>query len=315
MKINEKIIKLRKERGLSQEEFGNEINVSRQAVSKWETGESIPDTNKIQDIVKKFNLNYEYLLNDEIENIKDIPKEQDKNVNSKKFKKITLKIIIVCFIVYLLICIYKFIILYRNYKIADSFSEENFWVSEEITYSSIYKNGENFNTDTTKFGNTIIEETYKTYDEQESFDYPDSITYSNFDKKVFYTLSYNKESDTYTYHKDNVENIENIKKRYSNYIKLTTFKYIPSNFVQIFIAAINPKTKVSIINNEYTFIVNKNKVHISLNNDFLISFVEIEEENKEFIEIIYSYDYVQDHFKDINDPLEEYEDMIIIDKE
>ena len=36
MKLSEKLIKLRKEKGLSQEEFGEAINVSRQAVSKWE---------------------------------------------------------------------------------------------------------------------------------------------------------------------------------------------------------------------------------------------------------------------------------------
>lgn len=49
MKFGEKIIKLRKEKGLSQEEFGDKINVSRQAVSKWENGETKPDTDKYKD--------------------------------------------------------------------------------------------------------------------------------------------------------------------------------------------------------------------------------------------------------------------------
>ena len=67
MKLSEKIIKLRKEKGLSQEEFGDKINVSRQAVSKWENDETKPDIDKIQEIVKKFDVSFEYLLNDEIE--------------------------------------------------------------------------------------------------------------------------------------------------------------------------------------------------------------------------------------------------------
>jgi transcriptional regulator with XRE-family HTH domain len=40
MKLGEKILTLRKQRGLSQEEFANQITVSRQAVSKWELNET-----------------------------------------------------------------------------------------------------------------------------------------------------------------------------------------------------------------------------------------------------------------------------------
>lgn len=71
MKLNEKLIKLRKENGLSQEEFGNEINVSRQAVSKWENQETKPDIDKIQEIGKRFNVSFDYLLNDEIEELEN----------------------------------------------------------------------------------------------------------------------------------------------------------------------------------------------------------------------------------------------------
>ena len=81
MKLNEKLIKLRKEKGLSQEEFGNEINVSRQAISKWENQESKPDIEKLQEIGKKFNISYDYLLNDEIETTEQI------SISSKKSKK------------------------------------------------------------------------------------------------------------------------------------------------------------------------------------------------------------------------------------
>lgn len=41
MKFHEKLLELRKQRGLSQEELGQELEVSRQTVSKWESGVSL----------------------------------------------------------------------------------------------------------------------------------------------------------------------------------------------------------------------------------------------------------------------------------
>ena len=65
MILSEKICELRKKAGLSQEEFGAEIGVSRQAVSKWETAQALPDLNKIVAISKYFNVPADILLNDE----------------------------------------------------------------------------------------------------------------------------------------------------------------------------------------------------------------------------------------------------------
>ena len=48
MTIGEKIYKLRSEKGISQETMALDLNVSRQAVSKWETDQSIPDLDKIK---------------------------------------------------------------------------------------------------------------------------------------------------------------------------------------------------------------------------------------------------------------------------
>ena len=47
MTLGEKIADLRKKRGLSQEELAITLGVSRQAVSKWELGDAMPDTDKI----------------------------------------------------------------------------------------------------------------------------------------------------------------------------------------------------------------------------------------------------------------------------
>ncbi len=47
MQFNEKIISLRKSMGLSQEELGAELHVSRQTISKWESAQSYPDFQRL----------------------------------------------------------------------------------------------------------------------------------------------------------------------------------------------------------------------------------------------------------------------------
>ena len=67
MKLNEKILLLRKKAGLSQEELANELDISRQAVYKWETAAASPDLDKIKQLAKFFNVSFDYLMNDEID--------------------------------------------------------------------------------------------------------------------------------------------------------------------------------------------------------------------------------------------------------
>ena len=65
MILAEKIVKLRKEQGWSQEELAVRLNVSRQSVSKWESMASMPDLDKILNMSELFGVNTDYLLKDE----------------------------------------------------------------------------------------------------------------------------------------------------------------------------------------------------------------------------------------------------------
>jgi len=67
MILAEKIVKLRKQVGWSQEELAEKLNVSRQSVSKWESTNSIPDLNKIIILAEIFDVSTDYLLKDDIE--------------------------------------------------------------------------------------------------------------------------------------------------------------------------------------------------------------------------------------------------------
>lgn len=67
MILADKIIQLRKKNGWSQEELANQMNVSRQSVSKWESAQSVPDLEKILLLGRIFGVSTDYLLKDELE--------------------------------------------------------------------------------------------------------------------------------------------------------------------------------------------------------------------------------------------------------
>ena len=73
MNFPEKLQKLRKERGWSQEELANRITVSRQAVSKWELGTAVPDTDNIVQLSELFGVTTDYLIKDGLDSDEDIP--------------------------------------------------------------------------------------------------------------------------------------------------------------------------------------------------------------------------------------------------
>ena len=90
MKFNEKLIKLRKEAGLSQEELGNRLNVARQTVSKWELGETTPEMDKLIKISEIFNITLDSLIKEENE---EKTEEKINNTNSQRLTRIVIKIL------------------------------------------------------------------------------------------------------------------------------------------------------------------------------------------------------------------------------
>lgn len=66
MKFSDKLQKLRKENNYSQEQLADILNISRQAVSKWESGTTYPETDKFIELSRLFNVSIDYMLNDEL---------------------------------------------------------------------------------------------------------------------------------------------------------------------------------------------------------------------------------------------------------
>jgi len=86
MKLSDKIVKLRKANGWSQEDLAEKMYVSRQAISRWENGTALPDANNILQLSKLFSVTTDYLLNEDYSSDDDIPcvKEVHNILDSKK---------------------------------------------------------------------------------------------------------------------------------------------------------------------------------------------------------------------------------------
>lgn len=80
MTFGEKVQKLRKEAGLSQEELSYQLGVSRQAVSKWERDNGYPETEKIVRMSKIFSVTLDYLLNEEDDERKAKTDDEEKGI-------------------------------------------------------------------------------------------------------------------------------------------------------------------------------------------------------------------------------------------
>ena len=81
MKFGDKLIALRKKKGLSQEELAEKLSVSRQSVSKWESNNTYPETDKIVQICNIFECSMDDLINDNITDITKIERKNKNNIN------------------------------------------------------------------------------------------------------------------------------------------------------------------------------------------------------------------------------------------
>lgn len=113
MVLSEKLYELRKKGGLSQEQLAEQLGVSRQAISKWESGKAIPESDTLISISKYFNVTLDYLMKEDgsavSESVANTESDQPRT-NTRREKRI-LGIVtciagIVCLIVWGLVSIF-----------------------------------------------------------------------------------------------------------------------------------------------------------------------------------------------------------------
>lgn len=116
MTFNNKLYNLRKQKGLSQEELANRLNVSRQTVSKWELGDSTPDMEKLIAISDLFDISLDELVMDKVPvQTEDISAKSEIMSELKKIVKLGLKVIAIVFGAILLIDIISMVVYFSLY--------------------------------------------------------------------------------------------------------------------------------------------------------------------------------------------------------
>lgn len=102
MSLGEKIRAMRQQASLSQEQLAEKLNVSRQAITKWETSKGIPDIANLIAISDEFDLSLDQLIKDDIA----VKKKVISDSSSKKWHILVIVylVAIVAYIAYFAIC-------------------------------------------------------------------------------------------------------------------------------------------------------------------------------------------------------------------
>ena len=93
MKYSEKLVLLRNERKISQLQLAEQLGVSRQAISKWESGVSMPDVSNIIELSKLYDVSCDYILREDVIEkgrivvVERVVKEEKSEAESKKEKQ------------------------------------------------------------------------------------------------------------------------------------------------------------------------------------------------------------------------------------
>ena len=108
MSFGNNLVNLRKQKGWSQDELADNLNLSRQAISKWENDLSMPDVDNVKKISRVFSVGIDELLNNEVPKDKAVALDINKQDKKDKIINLIKTIILALVIIYIINVIYKF---------------------------------------------------------------------------------------------------------------------------------------------------------------------------------------------------------------
>ena len=112
MAIGQNILEARKKNGLSQEQLGEKVNVTRQTISNWELEETAPNPEQLKLLSKALNISVDDLIDNDLQNVV-LSKVKITEKQTKTIKKI-LKGFLIGFIVLLVIDLITFIVMFTG---------------------------------------------------------------------------------------------------------------------------------------------------------------------------------------------------------
>ena len=96
MKLDEKLVSLRKEKGLTQLKVAEELDISRQAISRWESGVAMPSTENLRRLSELYSVPLDYLINEDSEQPARVEEDNgEKRKNRKWFSWLICMLLIV----------------------------------------------------------------------------------------------------------------------------------------------------------------------------------------------------------------------------
>ena len=228
MNLGLKIVKIRKEHKMSQEDFAELFNVTRQTISSWENSKSYPDIETLIKISNKFNISLDILLKEDERMIKQIDEKMKEN---KKLKLFTWILIILVIGITTCLCVNNYIQKEQEKKdnirykeIMNNIKILGFSDNDGIGFSSIYEDGVTYKVYVKKpeaLDPTISANTKWTEDEAIIVDYNGkraAVTYINENK----TTVYCDKSGKLLNDKQNTKNTEIYKKYQERTINIIT---------------------------------------------------------------------------------------------
>jgi len=134
--IGKKLVSLRKQKGLSQEEVANRLNVSRQTISNWENAQALPTIDKAKELSKLYNVSIDELLDNEINN-----KEYKIGSNTEKLAGIIIMMFKIAAVIAIIFLFILFVVIlvrnhienkernYKSFAINCYLDEEEYYIS------------------------------------------------------------------------------------------------------------------------------------------------------------------------------------------
>lgn len=134
MALGQNILELRKKSGLSQEQLGEKVNVTRQTISNWELEETTPNPEQLKSLSKALNVSVDDLIDNDLQNVV-LSKVKITEKQTRTIKKI-LKGMLIGFITIFIIDIIAFIICFAGktgpFKETKSESSVSYVIQEEV---------------------------------------------------------------------------------------------------------------------------------------------------------------------------------------
>lgn len=110
MELHMKLVSLRKQKGLTQLDLAEKLNVSRQAISRWEVGSAVPSTENLKILSELYEVSVDYLLNDENDNYNTNesyePAEQNVKLKRKNYKMLLLYVVTLVITILIMLCLF-----------------------------------------------------------------------------------------------------------------------------------------------------------------------------------------------------------------